>query len=629
MRERSVRQDRRAVVPGGTSNEQAEGSGEGVGVEELLLGHLRLIYNITGWALDGHADIDDVVRDIMARTIDAVGPFPAADVFRARLVTITMSRIREWWLPRETPGGAVDDPAGPGQEAGRPADFVDLLVGGLGLSGQRLQIAEATRWLDPEDREVLALWWVAVAGELTAAELAVGLGVSEQEAEVRIQRMRQRLDAGRALVRALTATPRCGTLLGLTARWDGRPGAEWRRRFTRHVAECVACCRSWSGLVAPERLLAGLVVAPVPVGHSLVAAGGPASHHAARVPQPDRARGDQGSDGPGPTPRTRRAALVVVPITVAAAVIVLIVAVAVRGSAPHVPEVESVAVAPSTAAPVASGPTPQSTGPGIAVPEESRARGDRGDDALRPLPTGTAGTADPVRGGARTPRPTASGAATAPTRNGAVRNGENRTTATDKDGARVSRPSATTATNAPDNKAATTRPTATSVARDSSAAGDQSGQRNVATCGQTWGGGGGARGCASFQSVNYPDRYIRDRGGLVHLDPVSAAAGQDATFIVVPGLADAGCSSFVGSGGRYLRHSSFRLRVEGDDGSALFRRDATFCPRPGPAGGVALEAYNYPGRFVRHRNFELWLDTYQDTTVFRADSSFRIAAPLG
>ena len=83
-----------------------------------------------------------------------------------------------------------------------------------------------------------------------------------------------------------------------------------------------------------------------------------------------------------------------------------------------------------------------------------------------------------------------------------------------------------------------------------------------------------------------------------------------------------------GTGGRYLRHYSFRLRLHADNGTPLFRQDATFCARTGSTTGtVSLESYNYPGRFIRHRNFELWVDPADNTERFRADSAFRACPP--
>jgi Alpha-L-arabinofuranosidase B (ABFB) domain len=136
----------------------------------------------------------------------------------------------------------------------------------------------------------------------------------------------------------------------------------------------------------------------------------------------------------------------------------------------------------------------------------------------------------------------------------------------------------------------------------------------------------------SLQSVNYPDRYVRNRNGLGMLDQVngadSAQARRDATFTVVAGLANKQCSSFISQDGRYLRHFSFRIRLDTADGSSLFKKDATFCERPGLNGSVLLESYNYPGRFIRHYDFALRLDRYEYTQVFRADASFWMADPL-
>lgn len=93
-------------------------------------------------------------------------------------------------------------------------DFTDLTVLRLGLSGQRREVAEATRWLDPDDRRILSLWWLEVTGELTRTELTDALGLSRPHTAVRVQRLRERLDAARSLVRALHATP-------AAANWTG------------------------------------------------------------------------------------------------------------------------------------------------------------------------------------------------------------------------------------------------------------------------------------------------------------------------------------------------------------------------------------------------------------------------
>ncbi|WP_030898408.1 MULTISPECIES: AbfB domain-containing protein [unclassified Streptomyces] len=135
----------------------------------------------------------------------------------------------------------------------------------------------------------------------------------------------------------------------------------------------------------------------------------------------------------------------------------------------------------------------------------------------------------------------------------------------------------------------------------------------------------------SIRSVNYPDRYWRVSDGYVRLDRIGSGSEQreDATFQRVSGLADPSCYSFTTADGRYLRHRSFVLVKDADDGSALFRKDATFCPRPSASSGaVMLESANYPGRFLRHRNFQIRLEPYQHDGLYRADTAFRLVAGL-
>jgi hypothetical protein len=137
----------------------------------------------------------------------------------------------------------------------------------------------------------------------------------------------------------------------------------------------------------------------------------------------------------------------------------------------------------------------------------------------------------------------------------------------------------------------------------------------------------------SVQAVSYPDRYWHLRSGVIRLDQVSSYSGsetrEDSSFKVVSGLAKSSCYSFKMSDGRYVRHQNFRLRVSGDDGSALFRQDATFCPMQSPySDAVMLQAVNYPDRFLRHRNFELVLDPYGYNTTGRQDFFFRLVKGL-
>jgi RNA polymerase sigma factor (sigma-70 family) len=135
-------------------------------------------------------------------------------------------------------------------------------------------------------------------------------------------------------------------------------------------------------------------------------------------------------------------------------------------------------------------------------------------------------------------------------------------------------------------------------------------------------------GLASFESINAVGLVVTTVDDLGVLERVDASgdapARERATFVVVRGLADPSCVSFRANDGRYLRHSSWRLRLSPDEGTELFRGDATFCVRAGSVPeSVSLESSNYPGAFLRHRGNQLWVDPSDGSPGFRADASFR------
>ncbi|MGW4809857.1 ROK family protein, partial [Kitasatospora sp. NPDC004272] len=237
--------------------------GDRQAVAELVGGHLPLVYNVVGRALSGHPDTDDVVQETMLRAVDGLGALRDPAGFRSWLMAIALNQVRRRFRDADAVAGveAVPDPAAVADPA---ADFVGLTIVRLGLSEQRREVAEATRWLDGADRELLSLWWLEAAGELSRAELAAALEVSPQHAAVRVQRMKGQLEAARVVVRALAAVPGCPWLAELTAGWNGLPGTLWRKRIRRHVRECALCGEHRRGLVPAEGLLAGLALVPLP-----------------------------------------------------------------------------------------------------------------------------------------------------------------------------------------------------------------------------------------------------------------------------------------------------------------------------------------------------------------------------
>ncbi|MEU1915118.1 RNA polymerase sigma factor [Streptomyces massasporeus] len=232
-------------------------AGDRRALDELVEGWLPLVYNIVGRALNGHADVDDVVQETMLRAVGNLGSLRDPDSFRSWLVAIAMRQIRDR-ARRRTPDRLEEAAA---------SDFAELTVLRLQLEGQRREVAEAVRWLDDEDRHLLSLWWLEVAGELTRRELAAAVGITRQHAAVRVQRMKERLETSRGIVRALDGA--CPDLREVTGRWNGRPDSVWRKRLARHLRGCGYCGGTRESVVPAERLLVGIALVPLPVGFTL------------------------------------------------------------------------------------------------------------------------------------------------------------------------------------------------------------------------------------------------------------------------------------------------------------------------------------------------------------------------
>ena len=235
-------------------------AGDTEALDSLLSSYLPLIYNIVGRGLSGHADVDDVVQETMLRAVRGLGDLRDPAAFRSWLVAVAIRQMRDHYRARQAAPAAdlTDEVADP------EADFVELTILRLGLSSQREETAQATRWLDAGDRELLALWWLEAAGELDRIELTAALGLPATHVAVRIGRMKEQLTTCRVVVRALRADPACPGLMLTTEGWDGVPSPLWRKRIARHIRACRRCGAQEDGLIAAERLLAGLTLVPLP-----------------------------------------------------------------------------------------------------------------------------------------------------------------------------------------------------------------------------------------------------------------------------------------------------------------------------------------------------------------------------
>ncbi|GLY06415.1 DUF1566 domain-containing protein [Actinoplanes sp. NBRC 101535] len=349
---------------------------------------LPLVYNVIGRALNGHPDVDDVVQETMLRVIRDLPSLRQPQSVRAWVLTITMHQIGVHRQRADADARVSVVPEVPGPAA----DFEELAILRLRLTGERRQVAEAARWLDDEDRGVLALWWQEAAGELNREETAAALNTGVAYAAVRIQRMRAQLDRCRALVSALDAEPRCPRLQAVLGGWDSRPSPLWRKRIDRHVRDCRVCPGRPGGEIAVERLLVGCAMVPVPATLSTAVLGkATAAAALAGTPASAAPAGGPASAAPagGPVSGGRAGAVK----TVAASVVA--VAVVAAGIVAYAAGPESPAATTAAAPAVASAATPATPASaavgGTPSPSTARATSAAAVPAASPAPSsGTA-----------------------------------------------------------------------------------------------------------------------------------------------------------------------------------------------------------------------------------------------
>ena len=239
-------------------------TGDKHALDLLLEKHLPLVYNVVGRAMNGHPDVDDVVQETMLRAAQRIGSLRDPDRFRSWLLAIAVNQVKERARVRTRRTARESSLDQLGDRADPSLDFVDATVLELGLSGERREIAEATRLLSEEDQHLLALWWQELAGALSRSDLADALGVTPQHAAVRVQRMKARLHTARLVHRALRSGHRCRTLQSMLRGHHDVPGPEQLNRLSRHTRHCPRCEATGRLLVSPENLLRGIALVPIP-----------------------------------------------------------------------------------------------------------------------------------------------------------------------------------------------------------------------------------------------------------------------------------------------------------------------------------------------------------------------------
>lgn len=136
----------------------------------------------------------------------------------------------------------------------------------------------------------------------------------------------------------------------------------------------------------------------------------------------------------------------------------------------------------------------------------------------------------------------------------------------------------------------------------------------------------------SIQSYNFPDRYVRHHDGIGELALVeNDIPSANYRFVKSKGLdgTDSLSLEAANSPGKFLRHKGFRIVLEANDGSELFKKDASFRVVPGLAdtSGASFESVNKPGFYIRHKNFRLLLESGEDDH-FQQDCTFSFSTPI-
>ncbi|MCE0537950.1 sigma-70 family RNA polymerase sigma factor [Kineosporia rhizophila] len=251
--------------PDETARVVAAQAGDRRALEALLDARLPFVYTIVRRALSGSPEVDDVVQETMLRALRELPRLNHPESFRAWLAAITIRQIsthQHRWSRQTARTAALDEV--PQDEAALAVQFEDATVLNLQVADQRGQLVRARQWLNPDDQTLLSLWWLEATGQLTRADLATALGVSIAHATVRVQRMHAQLELTRSLTAAVENRPRCSDLERVLHKWDGRPQPVWRKRILRHTRTCPTCLGAANGLIAPEGLLVGLALLPVP-----------------------------------------------------------------------------------------------------------------------------------------------------------------------------------------------------------------------------------------------------------------------------------------------------------------------------------------------------------------------------
>lgn len=130
-----------------------------------------------------------------------------------------------------------------------------------------------------------------------------------------------------------------------------------------------------------------------------------------------------------------------------------------------------------------------------------------------------------------------------------------------------------------------------------------------------------------IRSLNHPTRYWRHQNFIGRLDLAPISPPADAQWQLVPGLLSGSGVSFesVNFPGRYLSDFHGQLLLQVNDGTTGFARSATFQPVKGLADKTqtSFRSVENNNLYIRHLNFELHVSTIS-TILDTQDATFLV-----
>ena len=123
---------------------------------------------------------------------------------------------------------------------------------------------------------------------------------------------------------------------------------------------------------------------------------------------------------------------------------------------------------------------------------------------------------------------------------------------------------------------------------------------------------------------------LRHRGYEMWLDESDGTPlyKKDSSFTIVPSLAGKGVSfQSLNYPDRYLRHRGGKCYIEVNDGTQPFKEDASFIMHMGLAStqsnfSKSFESVNSPGFYIRHSRFRVQISKFSNTDIYKKDASW-------